>query len=37
MSKSLPLEFVVRIPATHVIANMVTEEKQKTKKAVLRS
>jgi len=28
VSKSVPLEFVVRIPATHMIGNMMPEEKQ---------
>jgi hypothetical protein len=37
MSKSVPLEFVVRIPATHVIGYMMPEEKQTIKTAVLRS
>jgi hypothetical protein len=35
--KPVPLEFVVRIPSTHEIANKMTEEKQTTKRAVLSS
>ena len=37
VSKSVALEFVERIPATHVIGNMIPEEKQTNKTAVLRS